>query len=266
VPGLKLYEVCDWLYHLEPNENIEQATFHVGVNNCPGGTVSEAEWKDLISLSRKAFPCAAIRLSSIIPGRGRQNINNSIFPSNHNMQRVCQQENATYIDNAPTFMTKNGAPRQALYRDIIHPSARGTALLALNLAPLSSKDHLSQHYYHVSSQKKPDSYTQQSVSFGQESTVYRDNFPHLPNHSQREPPMHSLPSNNLDFSRAIGVQIPSSNSSQIQPQQLPSLSPLQQQRELAIPSAIQQLPILHPNTIQLLNFIASQQASMANLI
>lgn len=36
------------------------------------------------------------------------------------------------IDNNRTFITQNGAPRQALYNDAIHPSIKGTARLAVN--------------------------------------------------------------------------------------------------------------------------------------
>ncbi|XP_070196675.1 uncharacterized protein [Littorina saxatilis] len=97
------------------------------------GPVSEKEWADIIGLCRKVFPNARVCLSSILPAKGRHTFNNSILPSNRNLEAACRRLDAVFVDNSSSFTASSGAPRLALYSDHIHPSAKGIAKLAINI-------------------------------------------------------------------------------------------------------------------------------------
>ena len=78
VPGVTVTDLCHWLSHAPASHTISHVTLHVGVNSCPRGPVSETGWSDFIAMCLKVFPQASLRLSSIIPARGRHNLNNAI--------------------------------------------------------------------------------------------------------------------------------------------------------------------------------------------
>ena len=141
VPGVTVIDLCHWLSRAPASHTISHVTLHVGVNSCPSGPVSEAAWSDLIAMCRKVFPQASLRLSSIIPARGRNNLNNAIVPSNRHLQTACSEAGVEFVDNQSTFTAESGAPRLSLYKDIIHPSAKGTARLAANLRYTDSSEH-----------------------------------------------------------------------------------------------------------------------------
>nr|KAG5686149.1 hypothetical protein BaRGS_020009 [Batillaria attramentaria] len=84
-------------------------------------------------LTKKVFPRAIIRASSIIPTYGNHPDNKAIHPSNKHLKTACDKEKTPFIDNTPSFVTKQGAPKQAHYWDTYHPSDEGTAKLAVNL-------------------------------------------------------------------------------------------------------------------------------------
>ena len=132
-PGLTVSELCEWLSAAPTNTAINGVTVHVGVNSCKNGPVTVTAWGDLITQCTTAFPRATLRLSSIIPARGWHNLNNTILPSNRNLAKVCKDRDINFIDNDKIFTAKSGAPRLDLYRDAIHPSAKGTAQLAGSL-------------------------------------------------------------------------------------------------------------------------------------
>ncbi|KAL8602024.1 hypothetical protein ACOMHN_008515 [Nucella lapillus] len=84
-------------------------------------------------LCKKVFPSSTLALSSIIPAKGRHNLNNAIAPSNSNLHKACQLLDVAIIDNTSSFVAPSGAPRLALYRDPFHPSVQGTAKLAVSM-------------------------------------------------------------------------------------------------------------------------------------
>ena len=141
VPRVTVTDLCHWLSHAPASHTISHVTLHVGVNSCPSGPVSEAAWSDLIAMCRKLFPQASLRLSSIIPARGRNNLNNVIVPSNRHLQTACSEAGVEFVDNQSTFTAGSGAPRLSLYKNIIHPSAKGTARLAANLRYTDNNEH-----------------------------------------------------------------------------------------------------------------------------
>ena len=134
VPGLCIEDLQHWLSTTNPCPDVKQATIHVGINNCPAGAVTTEEWLDLVAGCRKTFPRASLRLSSIIPARGRHNLNNAITPSNNNLHTACRRVGVMVIDNKSSFTAKTGAPRLAMYSetDPRHPSRQGAIKLALN--------------------------------------------------------------------------------------------------------------------------------------
>nr|KAG5690659.1 hypothetical protein BaRGS_022158 [Batillaria attramentaria] len=93
-------------------------------------------------LTKKVFPRAIIRASSIIPAYGNHPDNKAIHPSNKHLKTACDKEKTLFIDNTPSFVTKRGAPKQAHYWDTYHPSDEGTAKLAVNLKYAGQKDPL----------------------------------------------------------------------------------------------------------------------------
>ena len=116
-------------------------------------------------------------MSSILPARGRHQLNNSIAPSNRNMSSACTKLNVDMIDNAKSFVTQNGAPRQALYRpkDAIHPSARGTACLALNFKRFlpQNKPHSVDSHDHRDSLRHPQHVNHSSYSLRSQDSNFR---------------------------------------------------------------------------------------------
>eukprot|EP00745_Piridium_sociabile_P037788 TRINITY_DN68921_c0_g1_i3.p1 TRINITY_DN68921_c0_g1~~TRINITY_DN68921_c0_g1_i3.p1 ORF type:complete len:735 (+),score=104.85 TRINITY_DN68921_c0_g1_i3:264-2468(+) len=131
VPGLTVQDLVHWLRGQEKQDQVNTVIVHVGVNDCPAGPIQPQQWHELINLCRSCFPSAYIAISSIIPARGRHHLNNVIAPSNRNLYAACTKLQVDMIDNFKAFVTPNGAPRQALYKDVTHPSVRGTVCLAL---------------------------------------------------------------------------------------------------------------------------------------
>ena len=99
VPGMA---ICG-TGHLVPQLSISYVNFHVGINSCPSGPISEAEWLDLIVLGRQGFPQASLRLSSIILAQGRHNLNNNIVLSNRHLQSACSDAGVEFIDKQSTL-------------------------------------------------------------------------------------------------------------------------------------------------------------------
>eukprot|EP00745_Piridium_sociabile_P024706 TRINITY_DN39157_c0_g1_i4.p1 TRINITY_DN39157_c0_g1~~TRINITY_DN39157_c0_g1_i4.p1 ORF type:complete len:967 (+),score=138.64 TRINITY_DN39157_c0_g1_i4:654-3554(+) len=133
IPGLTVNQLTDYLHTMTVPSSVKTIALHVGINSCPSGPISKDVWTDLLSVCKTLFPEASVVASSIIPARGRHNLNNAIIPSNRNLSSVCKTLGVTFIDNQMTFTAKSGAPRLALYQDLTHPSAQGTARLAVNL-------------------------------------------------------------------------------------------------------------------------------------
>lgn len=236
VPGMKIYDLCKWLHNRTPSENINSATVHVGVNSCKSGEISDREWADVINLACKAFPNAEMKLSSIIPARGRHNLNNTINPSNRTLEIVCKRLGVTFIDNRSSFLTQNGAPRKALYRDAIHPSAAGTAQLACNLKGESPA--ATNSYHHSLQPERPER-----------------QYQHLPDRqsmhqSSRQPPSQSLRQSRQFWSGADASSHPPSyptNTYPPPPGDHPHFPPLASRRPSTGPNPPHLIPPAYPS-------------------
>ena len=133
VSGMTVGDVKRWLTRQPTNDSIRALVIHVGVNDCPAGPVTVDMWTDLIHLCHRVFPHADLGFSSVVPARGTQHINNAIFPTNRNLKKACVDCDITFIDNTHSFTALSGAPKQSMYRDVTHPSLKGTAQLASNI-------------------------------------------------------------------------------------------------------------------------------------
>ena len=133
IPGATTLDFQRWLSAQSPAPNIKVIIIHVGVNDCPAGPVFVEDWRKLITLCEKVFPQATVAFSSPIPARGRHNLNNAILPTIRNLQKACDMMGVSFIDNRNDFLAPSGAPRLAMYRDLTHPSSKGTARLAANI-------------------------------------------------------------------------------------------------------------------------------------
>ena len=133
IPGATTLDIQRWLSSQSTAPNIKIILMHIGVNDCPAGPVSAEDWRELITLCDKVFPNAAVTFSSLIPAKGRNNLNNAILPTNRNLQKACDMMGVSFIDNTYDFIAPSGAPKLAMYHDLTHPSSKGTARLAANM-------------------------------------------------------------------------------------------------------------------------------------
>ncbi|KAL8617699.1 hypothetical protein ACOMHN_039647 [Nucella lapillus] len=133
VPGMSIADLTTWLHSRPPCPKVKHLFLHVGLNSCSSGQISVNTWTKLIILCKKVFPSSTLALSSIIPAKGRHNLNNAIAPSNSNLHKACQLLDVAIIDNTSSFVAPSGAPRLALYRDPFHPSVQGTAKLFVSM-------------------------------------------------------------------------------------------------------------------------------------
>ena len=133
IPGMCTNDLYRWLESQHPHPNIKALVVHVGLNDCPSGPVPEDFWRDLISQCEHVFPNANIAFSSVIPAKGRMNINNAIIPTNTSMERACERAGVTFINNTSNFVANSGAPKLSMYHDAVHPNQRGVAQLASSI-------------------------------------------------------------------------------------------------------------------------------------
>ena len=102
---------------------------------------------------KKVFPSALIYADTIIPPRGAHPLKKTVIYSNEQLKLACEIEQCMLVDNRDIFVTKNGAPRQRLYRDSIHPSPAGVAKLGTLLYDSIMLHNLSSHPRLVHSKK-----------------------------------------------------------------------------------------------------------------
>nr|KAG5695415.1 hypothetical protein BaRGS_033540 [Batillaria attramentaria] len=135
VSGMRVGDLTGWLDKQSPQPHVRQVTLHVGVNSAKEDTVSVWSWSALLNITRKVFPKATVHASSIIPAYANHPTNKAISASNQHLKTACQRTRALFIDNTSSFITQNGAPKQACYirGDPFHPSKDGVIKLALNL-------------------------------------------------------------------------------------------------------------------------------------
>ena len=212
IPGATTQDVLRWLSLQLPAPNIKAMVVHIGVNDCPAGPVSERDWKELITRCEEIFPCAAISFSSVVPAKGRHNLNNTIFPTNRNLRQACDVLGISFIDHVHDFIARSGAPRLAMYHNLIHPSPKGTARLAANLKEFLRrwKETSFQASTHRGREPNLDTFRNYDVQheysdIARRSTV-NDGFPIVPAHdeNQADPTYHVGPNN--DTFRNYDVQ------------------------------------------------------------
>ncbi|KAL8573716.1 hypothetical protein ACOMHN_018991 [Nucella lapillus] len=136
VPGLTVSHLLKWLSSLRPFPHIRRVTLHVGINSCiQNSPADSATWQRVVRETRRVFPHAVLKASSIIPPYGRHHASRSVRDSNLSLAQVCTREGVIFIDHTSSFQTKSGAPRKSLYRtsDPFHPSPSGTAVMRNNL-------------------------------------------------------------------------------------------------------------------------------------
>ena len=124
ISGLTTKDLEIWLDNMPTKSDLQHVTIHVGVNNCSGGSVDQETWTRLVEKANRVFPSATLHMSGILPARGQNNLNNSIYPSNRNLAAVCKKGNVDFIDHQPSFQSSSH-----LYYDATHPNKNGTAVL-----------------------------------------------------------------------------------------------------------------------------------------
>ena len=78
-------------------------------------------------------PQAVLITSTMIPPMGQHHMKGTVAASNASLLKVCQGEGMGCVDHTSFFIAYSSAPRQDLYRDSLHPSAKGTGRLACNI-------------------------------------------------------------------------------------------------------------------------------------
>lgn len=138
VSGLSVNDLIQWLDTRRPVRHVCHVTFHVGINSCGNinAVVSSNTWLQLIDLLAAKFPQSTLQASTIMPPFGQCHpLFAATAKSNDNLHAACRQADIAIVDHTATFLTRNLAPRQALYRDgdHKHPSDEGTKRLTLNI-------------------------------------------------------------------------------------------------------------------------------------
>lgn len=133
IPGITGTDLIARLKKQSPSPQVQTVTFHVGVNTCKHSPVDGNTWTDLVKECRRVFPHASLCASAILPAKGRSPLNANIRLSNDALNKVCGRLGVAFVSHDNIFTTDSGAPRLALYRDVLHPSPKGTARIAENL-------------------------------------------------------------------------------------------------------------------------------------
>jgi hypothetical protein len=133
VSGLSGADLLAWLSQTPVCPNVQAVVVHVGVNTCKSMDITESMWRNLLYSVGRCFPLAFIIASGIVPPRSSGPLRTTVQAANHALWKACDEEWMLFVDNEPTFITHNGAPRKKLYSDYIHPSDQGTELLMQSL-------------------------------------------------------------------------------------------------------------------------------------
>ena len=141
IGGLRTEDVPTLLNDIQENSNIKTVILHTGVSDSRTNPVSSKTCLDAIKQIMYKFPTADISVSSVIPTKGKDELGESVRQTNTNMKNVCNRLNVKFINHDASFLSRNGAPKLALYRDKVHPSPKGTAVLASDIfgPPLPSR-------------------------------------------------------------------------------------------------------------------------------
>ena len=133
IPGLTVDHLRETFENTNTNTSTKHIIIHVGVNDCKSNTITCEKWTELIFVCKETFPYANITMSSIIPSKANRELRERIRTSNDSLRSACSLTNTKLTTHDHIFLTDSGAPRQALYRDTIHPGPKGVARFAENL-------------------------------------------------------------------------------------------------------------------------------------
>ena len=218
VPGISTIDLKEWLANTPPQEQIKAVVIHIGINDCPAGPVSVQQWTDIIQLCHSSFPQAKIAFSSIIPAKGRHNLNNAVVPSNRNLRHACTESFQTCIDNTESFVAPSGAPKLNMYWDVTHPSFKGTARLAYNIknAFLSWLRDSPRRYNHNPStpdfaRSQQRNHTSEQHDLTEDQRLHSD-LPVSSRDSPRDDGIHSYDANHAAYYRPHGHNLYVDNS------------------------------------------------------
>ena len=133
IGGLKTMEIPTLLSGSHNYPEVGEVYLHTGVSDSKSGPLSTKTCSDTLKHLMYKFSAAKINVSSIIPTKGRDSLGENVKETNTNMKIACSKLNINFINNEIVFLSRNGAPKLALYKDKIHPSPKGTAVLASNI-------------------------------------------------------------------------------------------------------------------------------------
>ena len=133
VSGITIEDLLHWLHNIPRNKDVRRVVFHVGMNTCKSTTIAETTWRQLVRNFRRVFPQAQLTASAMVPPMGQHYLKGTVATSNISLLKVCQGEDVRCVDHTASFTAYSGAPKQDMYRDPLHPSAKGTGRLACNI-------------------------------------------------------------------------------------------------------------------------------------
>ena len=131
VAGITIEDMKHYLKNIPKQRNVKRIICHIGINSCWQGAILGKSWTDLIKLLKSVFPESYLEFSSIVPPCGGHTLASAAAASNDSLAEECARHDVHLHFHTPTFTTQSGAPRKALYRDQLHPSAKGTAKIAV---------------------------------------------------------------------------------------------------------------------------------------
>ena len=140
ISGLTVDSLRNALDNTPLNTSTKHILIHVGINDCKTKTITCEQWTELILVCKDRFPNANITMSAIIPAKSNKELRDKISISNTSLNNACRLTNSKFVPNEKIFLTDKGAPRQALYRDMIHPSPKGVARLAEHLFGINKQN------------------------------------------------------------------------------------------------------------------------------
>ena len=182
IGGLQTTELPDLLPGTINYPEVKEVYLHTGVSDSKRGPLSTKACSDSLKHLMYKFPSAKINVSSIIPTKGRDSLSESVKESNTNMKSACNKLNIKFVDNETVFLSRNGAPKIALYNDKIHPSRKGTAVLANNI--FGSPNHETKHNWqnYEAHQNNPNLSSTQSIN---QPPINHNDFPPLSSSSSQ---------------------------------------------------------------------------------
>ena len=143
IGGLKTTDIPTLFNETNENPNIKGVVIHTGVSDSRANPIPVKTCSDTLKHLMYKFPRAEITVSSVIPTKGKDEFGESVRQTNLNLKQACNRLNIKFINHDTSFLSRNGAPKLALYRDKVHPSPKGTAVLASDIFgnPLQSRQN-----------------------------------------------------------------------------------------------------------------------------